>query len=396
MELLEKSFEKIKPRAPEFVASFYEKLFEAHPEVKPMFAHLEMAQQEKKLLNALVLVVENLRNPSALGPVLSALGGRHVGYGTLPQQYPAVGKALLQTFEEYLQGDWTPELKKAWTDAYGSITALMLQGAAQQAPPQVTQAQKTETAEKAAASETPTKSQTESKTGFGQRLQEFQAKVSNQQWKTFPDRVLRRSIHEFWTAPIWLVAVIAAVTWSAIYVIVDENSLAAKVLEAADTTSLILALVLFIKEAPDRRKQFHYQAWGTIDGAHNVKVSYARILALQDLNEDGVSLRGLDAPGAELTDIQLPKANLSNANLTAADISNADLSEANLNLANLNQTKLSGVNLTGANLSFAKLSRANLSSAKLGSSNLICADLSHANLSGANLRNANLSGANLA
>ena len=396
VELLERSFEKIKPHAEEFAASFYENLFQAHPEVKPMFAHVDMAQQQKKLLSALVLVVENLRNPGALGSVLSALGGRHIGYGSLPQQYPAVGKALLLTFEQYLQDDWNPKLKKAWTDAYGTIAAQMLQGAAKQAPPQVTQAQKTKTSEQAAASEASTTSQTESKTGFKQRFQEFQAKTSNQQWETFPKRVLRRSIEAFWAAPVWLVAAIAAFTWSGIFVIAEENSLMAKVLEGADTTSLILALVLFIKEAPDRRKQFHYQAWSTVDAAHEVKVSYARILALQDLNADGVSLRGLDAPGAELVEIQLPNANLSHANLSAADLSNAYLSHADLNKANLHQTKLSGVNFSGANLSFAQLIQANLNSANLSSANLICADLSRANLSGANLRNANLSGANLA
>ncbi|WP_442921674.1 pentapeptide repeat-containing protein [Microcoleus sp. Aus8_D2] len=261
----------------------------------------------------------------------------------------------------------------------------------------MTQAQKTETSDETpAASETSPKSKTVSKTGFEQQFKECKAKASNLQWKTFPDRVLRRSIQAFWAAPVWLLAAIAAVTSSAIFVISDENSLVAKVLNGAETTSLILALVLFVKEAPDRRKQFHYQAWSAIDAAHGVKVSYARILALQDLNEDGVSLRGLDASGAEFAEIQLPKANLSNANLTEADLSNADLSNANLNQANLHQTKLSGVNLSGANLSFAKLHGANLSSANLSSSNLICADLSHANLSGANLRNANLSGASLA
>lgn len=396
VELLEKSFENIKPHAEDFAASFYENLFQAHPELKPMFAHVDMVQQQKKLLSALVLVVENLRNPGALGTVLSALGGRHVGYGSLPQHYPAVGKALLLTFEQYLKDDWTPELKKAWTDAYGTIAAQMLHNTVQQSRPQVTPAQKTETSEPTTVLEEPTESQTESKTGFKQRFQEFQAKASNQSWKSFPKRVLRQASEAFWAAPVWLVAAIAAITSSGIFVVAEENSLIAKVLEGADTTSLILALVLFIKEAPDRRKQFHYQAWSTIDAAHGVKVSYARILALQDLNEDGVSLRGLDAPGAEFVGIQLPNANLSNANLSEADLSNADLSHADINKSNLRQSKLSGANLSHANLSFAQLTQANLSSANLSSTNLICADLSHTNLSGANLRNANLSGANLA
>lgn len=128
VELLEQSFEGIKPCAEEFVAGFYENLFAAHPEVKPLFANTEMEKQQKKLLNALVLVVENLRNPEVLGAVLNSLGARHVGYGAIAQYYPAVGTALLLTFEQYLQGDWTSEHKKAWTDAYGAIAAQMLQG----------------------------------------------------------------------------------------------------------------------------------------------------------------------------------------------------------------------------------------------------------------------------
>ncbi len=87
IELLEQSFEKIKPRADEFAASFYEHLFTEHPEMKPLFATTDMAKQEKKLLNALVLVVENLRNPEALEPVLNALGARHIGYGATAKNY---------------------------------------------------------------------------------------------------------------------------------------------------------------------------------------------------------------------------------------------------------------------------------------------------------------------
>src|SRR4028119_1419941 len=137
VELLEESFEKIKPRAEEFAASFYENLFKLYPEVKPLFANTEMAKQQKKLLNSLVLVVENLRSPEALEPVLNALGGRHIGYGVIPQYYEPVGEALLTTFEQYLEPDWTPEVKQAWTDAYGAITGLMLKGAGVESSPNI-------------------------------------------------------------------------------------------------------------------------------------------------------------------------------------------------------------------------------------------------------------------
>src|SRR4028118_2340429 len=137
VEVLESSFEKIKPCANEFAASFYENLFIAHPEFKPLFANIDIEKQQKKLINALVLVVENLRSPEALGPVLKALGGRHIGYGVIPKYYGPVGDALLMSFEQYLQEDWTPEVKLAWTNAYRAITGLMLKGAGADSSPKV-------------------------------------------------------------------------------------------------------------------------------------------------------------------------------------------------------------------------------------------------------------------
>ena len=129
VELLEASFEKVKPQADEFVSSFYDNLFTMYPDAKPLFTHSNMAEQKKKLLASLVLVVENLRNPDALGGSLRGLGARHVKYGALPEHYPLVGNSLLTTFEQYLKEDWTAEVKQAWVDAYGAITEIMLDGA---------------------------------------------------------------------------------------------------------------------------------------------------------------------------------------------------------------------------------------------------------------------------
>ena len=129
VELLEQSFEAIKPQANEFVNSFYDNLFTANPEAKPLFATTDMAEQKKKLLGSLVLVVENLRKPDTLDSALRGLGARHVKYGALPEHYPLVGGALLTTFEQYLQEKWTTEVKQAWVDAYGAISEIMLDGA---------------------------------------------------------------------------------------------------------------------------------------------------------------------------------------------------------------------------------------------------------------------------
>ena len=129
VELLEQSFEEVKPNANEFVNSFYGNLFTAHPEAKPLFETTDMEVQKQKLLNSLVLVVENLRNPDVLDSSLRGLGARHVKYGALPEHYPLVGEALLTTFEQYLGEKWKPDVKQAWVDAYGAISEIMLDGA---------------------------------------------------------------------------------------------------------------------------------------------------------------------------------------------------------------------------------------------------------------------------
>ncbi|MEP6488438.1 pentapeptide repeat-containing protein [Microcoleus vaginatus GB2-A3] len=420
VDVLESSFDKIKPRADEFAASFYENLFIAHPEFKPLFANIAIEKQQKKLINALVLVVENLRSPEALGPVLNALGGRHIGYGVIPKYYGPVGDALLMAFEQSLQEDWTPEVKRAWTDAYRTITGLMLKGAVVVSTPNVVPNQKdvthnqpkelkTQLLNESKPSVPPTEEQKKPLVSIqwdGEIIQKMLSKITDSYQKVQEQSLIQRLgevikgilgkfIDNFWTQPAWLVAIVSAVLFIIIYVAADDNSLIGEILQSVDALSMVVALILFIKEAPDRRKQFHYQAWSIVDAAHGVKVSYARILALQDLNEDGVSLRGVDAIGAELVAINLYRANLSETKLSEADLSNANLSHANLNNANLTQAKLSGANLSDANLSFARLSQVNFSSANLSGANLICADLSNANMSGVNLTNASLSGANL-
>ena len=129
IEVLEQSFERVKPYTTVFASSFYENLFNDYPQVQSLFANTDMKKQEKMLLSALVLVVENLRNPGYLTTVLQQLGERHVRYGTMREHYPLVGAALLKTFESYLGQDWTPEVKQAWVDAYGMIVSIMLEGA---------------------------------------------------------------------------------------------------------------------------------------------------------------------------------------------------------------------------------------------------------------------------
>jgi hemoglobin-like flavoprotein len=250
VEVLESSFEKIKPRADEFAASFYENLFLAHPEFKPLFANIDIEKQQKKLINALVLVVENLRYPEALGPVLNALGGRHIGYGVIPKYYRPVGDALQMSFEQYLQEDWTPEVKLAWTNAYRTITGLMLKGAGADSSPKVVADEKEVTHHQPQESKTqllneskPIAPQTEqpkkplvSIQVDGEIIQKTLSKITDSyqkfQGQSLIQRlgevlkgILEKFIDIFWTQPAWLVTSVLAVLFIIIYVAADDNSL---------------------------------------------------------------------------------------------------------------------------------------------------------------------------
>ena len=46
-----------------------------------------------------------------------------------------VGQALLTTLEKGLGAEWTPSVKAAWTDVYGTVASTMKAGAAGVPPP---------------------------------------------------------------------------------------------------------------------------------------------------------------------------------------------------------------------------------------------------------------------
>lgn len=129
IRLLETSFERVRNNAANFSASFYQRLFIYHPELKPLFAKADLAAQEKKLISSLAIIVENLRNPDELIMALKSLGAYHHEVGTIESHYPYVGQALIETFAAYLDRDWDEQTQQAWLDAYSLITNVMLEGA---------------------------------------------------------------------------------------------------------------------------------------------------------------------------------------------------------------------------------------------------------------------------
>ena len=129
VKLLRDSFDALKPRADLLARTFYRILFERYPEVKPLFAHVDMTEQRKKLLQAISVVVANADKPERLEDVATALGARHVAYGAKAEHYPAVGDALLAALATVAGPLWSKSLQKAWGDAYQAVANFAIAGA---------------------------------------------------------------------------------------------------------------------------------------------------------------------------------------------------------------------------------------------------------------------------
>jgi nitric oxide dioxygenase len=128
VKLVQQSFAQVVPIADKAAEIFYDRLFELAPAVKPLFRG-DMAEQRRKLVATLAVVVGGLSDLPSVLPAASALAKRHVGYGAQPEHYPVVGEALLWTLARGLGPQWTPDVAAAWTVAYTTLSGYMIEQA---------------------------------------------------------------------------------------------------------------------------------------------------------------------------------------------------------------------------------------------------------------------------
>lgn len=220
----------------------------------------------------------------------------------------------------------------------------------------------------------------------------------------------RRSIHQLerriQAIPTWLVAIASFMFLATLVVAIQQDvvkpplsgrKILKLILSDAEAIALALAVILYVKAAPDRKTQKHYEAWRVIDtaAAANVTTSYARRQALRDLHRDGVPLQWLEAPESNLAGIALPRADLRNCNLAGSNLERANLRGANLVGAKLTGANLSYADLVGSDLSSADLRTANLRGTNLVGANLWETDFSNAEMRWAEMRDGQLKNAKL-
>lgn len=86
-----------------------------------------MVAQRKVLMQTLTVVVKSLDRLEQIVPAVEALGRRHAGYGVREAHYASVGAALLWTLEQGLGDAFTPAVRNAWTEAYGTLASVMIE-----------------------------------------------------------------------------------------------------------------------------------------------------------------------------------------------------------------------------------------------------------------------------
>jgi hemoglobin-like flavoprotein len=124
--LVIESFRILSSHREAFVQSFYERLFEQHPEVKPIFEKVDEAGQRRKLLLALITIVDSLEDNEQLRATLQGISETHNRHHIKAEHYQIFSKILLATLADFLPDTWSQSMALAWQDALDHITKIIV------------------------------------------------------------------------------------------------------------------------------------------------------------------------------------------------------------------------------------------------------------------------------
>lgn len=126
--LLKESWTLVEEHEDKLAGYFYARLFLSHPQLRDLFP-VHMDVQRSRLLSAIVTAVQTVDDPEQFDEYLQALGRDHRKFHVRPEQYEAVGAALMDALRNYGGEQWSLEFDQAWSDAYQVIAARMIAGA---------------------------------------------------------------------------------------------------------------------------------------------------------------------------------------------------------------------------------------------------------------------------
>ncbi len=127
---IRRTWQLARPYLPEITEDFYNLLFTLAPTTRDFFPASLQAEQGRTF-RALVHVLHIVDRPDDLAPFLHELGRDYRKFDARPDHYEAVGTALLAALKRWLDDAWTPEVERAWAEAY-TLVARSMQDAAEE------------------------------------------------------------------------------------------------------------------------------------------------------------------------------------------------------------------------------------------------------------------------
>lgn len=126
-QLVKDSYHQILKKHDKQLASrFYRRLFEAHPDLKPLFDETDMLIQMRMFHSVLSLMVDRIDAKDGLLTMLENLGQHHAAHQVPPEYFVPFGEVLLSTLADLLGDDWTPEVNQAWAAFYREMVEAMI------------------------------------------------------------------------------------------------------------------------------------------------------------------------------------------------------------------------------------------------------------------------------
>jgi len=107
---------------------FYERMFQANPEVKAFFnqAHQHSGSQQQALAGAICAYFTHIDNPAVLMPAVELIAQKHVSLGIKAEHYPIVGSNLLVAIRDVMGDGATDEIMEAVAEAYGFLADIFI------------------------------------------------------------------------------------------------------------------------------------------------------------------------------------------------------------------------------------------------------------------------------
>ena|SRR5437870_4431947 len=123
--LVQQSLEEATSQADDFVARFYQRLFELDPATRTLFS-TDFAVLREKFFTELDAIVGALGSFGDFMERAQSLGRRHHDFGVTAKHYAEAREALLWALSITLASRFTSEVRDAWQMAYNLVAEVMM------------------------------------------------------------------------------------------------------------------------------------------------------------------------------------------------------------------------------------------------------------------------------